>query len=143
MDVPEGPVVVCGGGEVGGETAHFITETCHDITLLEMQDDILNDMMPLSRDCLVRYIHGTGVKVVTKAKVARITDHSVLYIDENGNEVELPADTVISAFGYKSYNPLEETARKYCADVKVIGGAVKAGNALTAVKEGYEAALAL
>ena len=53
------------------------------------------------------------------------------------------AATVVSAFGYKAYNPLEEAARKYCDNVKVVGCAVKAGNALVAVREGYEAALAL
>lgn len=31
-----GPVVVCGGGEVGGETAEFISDTNRNITLLEM-----------------------------------------------------------------------------------------------------------
>ena len=55
----------------------------------------------------------------------------------------IPAATVVSAFGYKAYNPLEEAAKKYCDNVKVVGCAVKAGNALTAVREGYEAALAL
>ena len=48
-DVNLGPVVVCGGGEVGGETAHFLTQTCYDITLVEMRDDILIDMFPLMK----------------------------------------------------------------------------------------------
>lgn len=143
VDVSDGPVVVCGGGEVGGETAHYITETCHDITLVEMMPDILNDMMPLTRDCLVRYIHGAGIKVITQAKVSKITEHAVCYLDPEGKEVELPANTIISAFGYKSYNPLEKVARENCNNVRVIGGALKAGTALTAVREGYEAALAL
>ncbi len=47
----------------------------------------------------------------------------------------------ISAFGYKSYNPLKEVARKYCSEVYIIGGAVKAGSALYATKDGYEAGL--
>lgn len=60
-----------------------------------------------------------------------------------GREQFVPAATVVSAFGYKAYNPLEEAARKYCGSVQVVGCAVKAGNALTAIREGYEAALAL
>lgn len=142
-DVKAGPIVVCGGGEVGGETAHFLTDTCHDITLVEMQDDILNDMMPITRSVLVEYIKETGIKVKTNAKVSEITENSVSYIDQNNETHTLPAATVISAFGYKAYNPLEEIAKKYCDHVTVIGGAIKAGNALTAVKEGYEAAAKL
>ena len=143
VDVKPGPVVVCGGGEVGGETAHFLTQTCQDITLIEMRDDILNDMFPLMRMCLMDYIKEGGIKVLTGAKVASITEDSVSYTDADGNLKSVPAATVVSAFGYKAYNPLEETVRKYCDNVKVVGCAVKAGNALTAVREGYEAALAL
>ena len=142
-DVSFGPIVVCGGGEVGGETAHYLTQTNHDITLIEMQDDILNDMMPLTRQALISYIHEEGIKVITGAKVSEITDDAVVYTDKEGNKVSVPASTVVSAFGYKAYNPLEEAAKKHCAEVYTIGGAIKAGNALTAVREGYEAALKL
>ena len=108
-----------------------------------MRDDILNDMMPLSRQCLLGYMKETGVKVVTNAKVSKITDSSVEYTDKDGNTISLPAETVVSAFGYRAYNPLEEAAKKTCADVKVVGSAVKAGNALTAVREAYDAAMSL
>lgn len=143
VDVGQGPVVVCGGGEVGGETAHFLTQTCNDITLVEMRNDILNDMFPLMKMCLVDYIKESGIKVITDAKVAEISEDSVSYTDANGDLKSIPAATVVSAFGYKAYNPLEEIARKYCDNVQVVGCAVKAGNALTAVREGYEAALAI
>lgn len=142
-DVNFGPVVICGGGEVGGETAHFLTSTCQDITLVEMRDDILIDMFPLMKMQLMEYIRETGIKVLTGAKVASVTDEGVHYTDAEGNEHLLPAATVISAFGYKAYNPLEEAAKKYCDNVQVVGCAVKAGNALTAIREGYDAALAL
>ena len=142
-DVQPGPVVVCGGGEVGGETAHFLTQTCQDITILEMQKDILNDMMPLTRICLMNYIREARIRVLTDAKVSAIDQDGVRYTDAEGKTQKVPANTVVSAFGYKAYNPLEETAKKHCKNVTVIGGAVKAGNALTAIREGYEAALAL
>lgn len=142
-DVNFGPVVICGGGEVGGETAHFLTSTCQDITLVEMRDDILIDMFPLMKMQLMEYIHETGIKVLTGAKVVSVTDDGVHYTDAEGNEHFLPAATVVSAFGYKACNPLEEAAKKYCDNVQVVGCAVKAGNALTAIREGYEAALAL
>ena len=143
VDVKPGPVVVCGGGEVGGETAHFLTQSCQDITLIEMREDILMDMFPLMKIQLNEYIQESGIKVLTSAKVSSITESSVSYTDAAGNAHSVPAATVVSAFGYKAYNPLEEAAKKYCDNVKVIGCAVKAGNALVAVREGYEAALAL
>lgn len=138
---PFGPIVVCGGGEVGAETAHYLAEKNHCVTLVEMQQDILNDMMPLTKVCLTEMLHESGVQIKTNFTVKEITDHSVVGLDENGNEVTLPAELVVSAFGYKSYNPLEEIAKAHCKEVYVVGGAVKAGSAIPATKEGMEAGL--
>lgn len=137
-DVGWGPVVVCGGGEVGGETAHFLSQVNRNVTVLEMQPDILNDMSFVPKMALVEMMMQSRINIITGAKVKSITDQGVNYEDQSGNEVFLPAETVVSAFGYRSYNPLEEKAREVCGNVYVIGGAVKAGNALTAMKEGYE-----
>lgn len=63
--------------------------------------------------------------------------------DQEGQLVSLPAEMVVSAFGYKSFNPLEEIARYNCKEVYVIGGAVKAGSAIPATKEGLEVGLKL
>lgn len=142
-DITAGPVVVCGGGEVGGETAHFLSQTVGDITILEMQKDILNDMMIMTKVCLTGYLKESGVKVLTEATVKEINDEGVVYVNAAGEKITLPAEVVVSAFGYKAYNPLEEIAKKYCSEVYVIGGAVKAGSALHATKDGYEAGLAV
>lgn len=143
VTVPSGPVVVCGGGEVGGEVAQFVAESHPDVTILEMQPDILNDMMVFTRRCLLSYLKDAQVRVLTHAKVQKIEDDKVTYLDQAGQSVSLPATTVISAFGYRDYNPLEAAARSVCENVQVIGGAVKAGNALTAIAERYKAALDL
>ena len=68
---------------------------------------------------------------------------AVHFTDAEGAEHTLPAATVISAFGYRAYNPLEDAARKRCDNVQVVGCAIKAGNALVASREGYEAGLAI
>jgi NADH dehydrogenase FAD-containing subunit len=83
-----------------------------------------------------------GVEWKTSATVTSIKDGFVTYRDEDG-EHELAAATVVSGFGYKAYNPLEEAARKVCDNVQVVGCAVKAGNALTACGEAYAAAVEL
>ena len=106
-----------------------------------MRDDILIDMFPLMKMQLSQYVAETGIKVLTGAKVSAISADGVTYTDNDGGSHIIPAATVISAFGYKAYNPLEEAARKYCDNVQVVGCAVKAGNALVAVREGYNAAL--
>lgn len=141
--LPAGPVVVCGGGEVGGETAEFIANAMHEVTLLEMQPAILNDMMFQNKTILMEMMAKKGIRILTNAKVKEITADSVIYEDSDGKISSIPTVSVISAFGYKAYNPLEATARELCNEVHVVGSAVKAGNALIAMKEGYESGLAV
>ncbi len=53
--------------------------------------------------------------ILTNAKVKEITADSVIYEDLDGKISSIPTVSVISAFGYKAYNPLEATARKAAA----------------------------
>lgn len=165
--VKPGPVVVCGGGEVGSETAEFVAAYRDDVTVLEMRDALCLDMMPITRGAFMGMMAAAGVKSHVNATVRRIetgvevdssiaswsgeagkgedagTGFGVVYADADGTEHTLPAATVISAFGYKAYNPLEEACRRHCDNVQVVGCAVKAGNAVVASREGYEAGLAI
>lgn len=143
VDYPNGPIVVCGGGEVGVETAQYIGEKNHNVTVLEMKDEILTDMMPISKVCLLELTNQVGVKVQTQVKVIEINEKEVIALDKDNNQISFPAELVVAAFGYKAHNPLEEIARKYCSNVKVVGSALKAGNADTATREAYEAAISL
>ena len=108
-----------------------------------MQEEVLKDMAFQNKPSLLGMLAAKNVNIITNAKVSAITENSVSYTDANGETVTVPAAIVVSAFGYKAYNPLQETAEKLCAEIYTAGSAVKAGNAMTAIKEGYEAALKL
>ena len=134
-------IVVCGGGEVGCETATFIAQTHRHVTVLEMKPAVLTDMDPINMSCLLPIMNESGVTARANCTVTEILDDGVAFINEQGEKEVISADLVVLAFGYKAYNPLEKIANELCEDVQVVGGAIKAGNALPAVKEGYEAAL--
>lgn len=142
-DVNQGPAVVCGGGEVGGETAEFIAQTNHDVTILEMKPAILTDMVVTNMIPTMERLHQQQIKIVTNATVSKINENAVSYKNADGDEITIPASTVVSAFGYKAYNPLENVTKENCNEVYVIGSTVKAGNALTAIQDGYQAGLKL
>lgn len=143
VEVNSGPVVVCGGGEVGCETAEFVAQTNRDVTVLEMQPQVLTDMVAPNMVTLLERMYAQQIKIQTNATVKEITESSVTYQNAEGKEVTIPAATVISAFGYKAYNPLESAAKACCQEVYVVGSAVQAGNAMAATHDGYEAALKL
>lgn len=139
-----GPTVVCGGGEVGAETAEFIAQTSFfPVTILEMKPAILSDMRSTNMPILMELLAKKRIQTITNAKVTAIGEQSVSYEDAQGNTVTVPAATVVSAFGYIAYNPLEEIAKKYCKEVHTIGSAVKAGNAMLATREGFDIGMVL
>ena len=128
---------------IGGETAEFIAQTNHDVTILEMKPAILTDMVVTNMIPTMERLHQQQIKIVTNATVSKINENAVSYKNADGDEITIPASTVVSAFGYKAYNPLENVAKENCNEVYVIGSAVKAGNALTAIQDGYQAGLKL
>ena len=108
-----------------------------------MKPAVLTDMDPINMSCLLPIMNESGVTARANCTVTEILDDGVAFINEQGEKEVISADLVVLAFGYKAYNPLEKIANELCEDVQVVGGAIKAGNALPAVKEGYEADLHL
>ena len=141
-EVEPGPVVVCGGGEVGAETAEFIAQTNPDVTILEMKPEILQEMMVMDTKCqLLERMEQKHIKIQTNAMVTRFGNGTVSYKKPDDEAYTIPAATVVAAFGYRAYNPLEEAAKECCSEVYVIGSAKKAGDAMAATREGYETGL--
>lgn len=69
-----GPTVVCGGGEVGAETAEFIASTSFfPVYILEMQPTILSDMVMQNKIPLMELLTKRNVQTITNAKVSEIT----------------------------------------------------------------------
>lgn len=133
-------IVICGGGEVGEETAATLAMEEKSVSVVEMTPAILRELDPIQTIELTNILNKYGVKQYTCTKVIEITDDSV--ICEKGSEwLEIPAETVVIAFGYKPNHELEESARECCKEVYVIGGAVKTSNALNAIQDGYQAGL--
>lgn len=135
-------IVVCGGGEVGGETAAALAMQEKGVTLVEMTGSILQELGYAPKHQLTKILEKYGVNTYTNTKVCEITENAV--ICENGTEkLQLPALTVVLAFGYSPVNDLHEIASALCDDVYMIGGAVKTGNALVAIREGYQTGQAI
>ena len=53
------------------KTAGFIAQTNHDVTILEMRDEILMDMMPVNKIVLMDLNPKTGVRVLTDPKLQK------------------------------------------------------------------------
>ncbi len=65
-------VLVVGGGMVGCETAAFLGEQKHDVTVIEFRDTVGADVIHEHRVYLMKDFEDYGIKEITGAKVCKI-----------------------------------------------------------------------
>lgn len=150
VDVLEGnevcgkKVLVVGGGMVGSETAAFLGELGHDVSVVELRDEIGADVISEHRKYLMKDFEEYKIKTITGAKVARFFEGGVSYSVTDGMEQSIEGfDTVVLAMGSRNYDPLSEEVKKILEDVYVVGDAFKARRALDATAEALEVALSI
>lgn len=134
-------VLIVGGGMSGAETADFLGEHNHAVTIVDMLPEIAQDVESGVRVFLMERLEKHHTRMITKAKVKRFYADGVL-VSQDGAEKELRGfDTVVLSLGVKSYNPLEEKLRSKVKELYVIGDAKEAGKANQATEEGLAIAL--
>lgn len=134
-------VLVVGGGMVGCETADFLGEQKHDVTVIEFRDEIGADIIHEHRVYLMKSFEEYGVKKITGAKVCRFFADGVEYETADGVRHETRGyDSVVLSMGYRNYNPFGENIKELAAETYVIGDAVRARRALDATEEAYKVA---
>lgn len=147
VDVLEGKkevgqnVLIVGGGMVGAETADFLGEHYHQVTIIDMLPEIAKDEEAAVKLFLMQRLNSYGVKMITSATVKEFLDDGIIY-EKDGKEEKLTGfDSIVIALGAKAYNPLEEKIKGKVPEVYVIGDAVKARKALEAIEEGVRVAV--
>lgn len=151
-------VLVVGGGMVGAETAEFLAEKGHDVSVIEMRGAIGPDVIREHRVYLMEGFKEYGIKQIVNAAVAEIHPDGVSYKNalDKTDETLYEArgfDTVVLSMGYSSkYTHREGNEIVYdfanelkdiCPEVHVIGDAIRARRALDATKEAYEIGLTI
>jgi 2,4-dienoyl-CoA reductase-like NADH-dependent reductase (Old Yellow Enzyme family)/thioredoxin reductase len=134
---PGSKCVIIGGGQVGAETAHFLSQMLKNVTVVEMRDTIASDAPIAIQWHLTKALKNRDVALLTGSSVVRIEEDAVVVKDANGVESAIPADTIVIAAGYRASNPLETTLVAENFKVQVVGDAKQARNVLAATKEGY------
>ncbi len=149
-------VLVVGGGMVGAETAEFLAEQGHEVSIIEMRGAIGPDVIHEHRVYLMKAFEEYKIEQIVNAAVAEIFPDGVSYknaLDKEDTTVyeKRGFDTVVLSMGYVSrYTHREgqevvydfaEELKAVCPEVHVVGDAVRARRALDATKEAYDVAL--
>ncbi len=135
-------VLVVGGGMVGCETAAFLGEQKHDVTVIEFRDTVGADVISEHRKYLMKDFEEYKIQEITSAKVCKFYDDGVEYESPDGTRHEARGfDSVILSMGFRNYNPFAEQLEELGQEVYVVGDATRARRALDATKEAYAAAV--
>lgn len=132
-------VAIIGGGLVGCETAVHLAREGHDVTVIEMGNDICIDANPRHRPLLIAELR-KSVNCMTAARAVLVNDEGVVCETEDG-ETLIPADTVICAAGRRASRETALALRDTAPYVDEIGDCVKPANVARAVFRGHFAAL--
>ena len=127
-------VVVIGGGLVGCETAVYLAQNGKGVTVVEMLDEIISDMVEANRQYLFKMLAESGVNVLTNTPLSRVTDDGVTVTNKvQRYEAELNADTVVLALGLEPERGLIATLRGKAQEFYIIGDCEKPANVMDAV----------
>lgn len=135
----DGNVVIVGGGLVGCETAHVLSEQgCH-VDIVEMQDDVLKDTSYVTRHSQLDVLASTGAKIHTSTKLVSVNDKGI-EVESHGEKAQIEADHTILALGYRAKSNLYEELQDIVEEVYQIGDFKQTRKIASAVHEGYQIA---
>lgn len=97
-------VVVIGGGEVGVEAGMYLAGHDHHVTVLEMRDILAADTTKIHYRSMFQEAWESLplFHSVTRAKVTAVNNNVVTYIDKEGRENNISADSIVVSAGAKA-----------------------------------------
>jgi pyruvate/2-oxoglutarate dehydrogenase complex dihydrolipoamide dehydrogenase (E3) component len=136
-------VAIVGGGSVACDAAEYLTARQHKVTILEMLPEIAHDMVAWTRRLTMDRLVAQDVEILLGCEVLRLDGRRLLYDRSGVHEILDGVDDVVLAIGAVSYDPLSAELRTAGLSPLLVGDCVKPNNAAIAIRQAYEAALAI
>jgi 2,4-dienoyl-CoA reductase (NADPH2) len=108
------------------------------VVLVEMLERVGQDIGKSTRWTLLQELRQLHVQVKTRTKAVGIETKG-LVVDKEGQEMRIPADSVVLALGSRSFNPLQEELEAKGIDCRVVGDAREVAQAIEAIHAGFAA----
>ncbi len=136
-------VVVVGGGLVGCETAlKLMKDDGKEVVIVEALPKLMSSGIPTpvpNAQMLVDLIADSKIVCYTGSPITEVTDRGCI-IDHDGGKLEIVADTVCMAVGFRPDRSLYLAVQGCGKEVYEIGDGKQTANILTAVWDAYEIA---
>ena len=129
--------VIIGGGSIGCELGLELSLEGHDVTIVEMADDIALNGNMLYRIALKQHMgKQDNLHVVTQACCKEIEEDQVI-VEINGKEEKIGFDTIINAAGRKALKEEAMSLYGVCKDTVMVGDCERVGSVIDAVNIAY------
>ena len=131
-------VAIMGGGLVGAEAACSFAHEGHEVSIIEMKDDVALEVNSFYRGGLMPHVKESA-KLYVKTKVKEIVPNGVLVENEQG-EFLIEADTVVCALGFRAPWAQVDALCAESEEYHVIGDCQNVGQIYHAITAGFYAA---
>ena len=137
-------VAVLGGGLVGCETGLYLAEHGHEVTIIEMQQEIAPEANWMHKEGMMQSFAKAPITCRTGLRVSRIVPGEGVYaLNGEGQEEFIPADGIVYAMGMRPNTSTVDALKDVCLDTYSVGDCVRPRKARQAIEEGYWAAVRL
>lgn len=128
-------VAVIGGGYVGCETALYLAENGHEVTIVEILDQVANDAYMRIRKSLLEKLSQKKVKIYAGVKEEKVTDSGLLITDKEGKQTAIEADSILISCGATPNKDLLNALQGKVPELYEVGDCVQCHNLQTAVRD--------
>jgi len=136
-------VVVIGGELVGCETADYLAEKGHKVTVTRRGPRMATKVGPGVREILLNRLEKNGAALLSGVSYEDVSDRGVTVTTSEGERRTIEADTVVLAAGAKPDSQLATALEGRVPELYVVGDCVEPRNIAEAMAEGYRVGLAL
>jgi 2,4-dienoyl-CoA reductase (NADPH2) len=131
-------VVILGGGKVGITLAEILAKAGKRPVIVEQERRVDHDVSPTFKWRHNALVKELGIEVYTQAEILSLARDKVTLKDKDGQEVSLPADTIVVAGPRKPLQHLVHELEYLCDELYVVGDAMIPRSLYNAVHEGYK-----
>lgn len=135
-------VVVIGGGEIGMETAMYLAENGHEVTILSRQKKFAAEADRVHYYSMFAEAWGKmpNLTAIKRATTTAVAPGAVTYTDKKGESHTIPCDSIVACGGMQAAQDEALTFADVVDTFIVIGDNEGSGNVMTATRSAYAAA---